>query len=163
MYMSTLRAVVIAGLGMALFGVSFDASQWGLAGLVFLVTLCALYGLGMMLSSVFLMWGREAWQVALALTEPVFFLTGQNFPLNKLFATIPGVISLVSAAIPMSLGLDALRQLLFPGQITGVFDPWGEIGILAVLAVVFVVAAYFLLRYMERLAKVEARLSLRWQ
>jgi ABC-2 type transport system permease protein len=163
MYMSTLRAAAIAIAGTILFGVQFDASQWLLALLAFLVTMFALYGLGMMLSSVFLMWGREAWQVALALHEPVFFMTGMNFPLSKLFSTVPGVLVFASAIIPISLGLDALRQLLFPGQIEGVLPPGIEMLILAVMGIVFVVGAYLMLRRMEWLAKVEARLSLRWQ
>src|SRR5436190_8878121 len=45
MYMSTLRAATIAVLGTLMFGVKFDFSQWGLALLVFLVTMFALYGL----------------------------------------------------------------------------------------------------------------------
>src|SRR4051794_20862433 len=163
LYMSTLRAGTIAVLGTLLFGVKFDFSQWGLALLVFLVTMFALYGLGMVLSSVFLMWGREAWQVSLALQEPVFFLTGMNFPLSKLFTTIPGVFAVVSAAVPISLGLDALRQLLFPGQLEGVLPPLVEMGILFVMGVIFTIAAYILLKRMEWLAKVEGRLSLRWQ
>jgi ABC-2 type transport system permease protein len=163
MYMTTLRAAAIALIGTVLYGVQFNGSQWGMALLVFLVTMFALYGLGMVLSSLFLMWGRSAWQVALALTEPVFFLTGLNFPLSKLFSTIPGVLTLVSAAVPVSFGLDALRQLLFPGQIVGVFTPEVELAVLAVLGVIFIFAAYRMLKYMERLAKVEARLSLRWQ
>jgi len=163
LYMSTIRAGVIAIVGTWLYNVQFSGGQWGFALLVFFVTMFALYGLGMMLSSVFLMWGREAWQVSLALTEPVFFLSGMNFPLSKLFSTIPGVISVFSAAIPVSLGLDALRQLLFPGQIDGVFSPTWELAIEAGLGIIFVVAAYLLLKRMEWLAKVEARLSLRWQ
>jgi ABC-2 type transport system permease protein len=143
--------------------VQFDASQWAFALLAFLVTMFALYGLGMMLSSVFLMWGREAWQVALAFQEPVFFLSGMNFPLNRLFTSIPGALTLVSAIVPISFGLDALRQLLFPGQIIGVFSPTIEMLILFGMGVVFVAAAYLLLKRMEWLAKVEARLSLRWQ
>jgi len=59
MYMSTLRAGAIAVMGTLLFGVQFDGSQWAVALLAFVVTMFALYGLGMMLSSVFLMWGRE--------------------------------------------------------------------------------------------------------
>ncbi len=163
LYMSTIRAGAIAIIGTLLFNVQFSGGQWGFALLVFFVTMVALYGLGMMLSSVFLMWGREAWQVSLALTEPVFFLSGMNFPLSKLFSTVPGVVSIFSALIPVSLGLDALRQLLFPGQIQGVFSPAVELGIEAVLGIIFVVAAYLLLKRMEHLAKVEARLSLRWQ
>ncbi len=163
LYMSTIRAGAIAIIGTLLFNVQFNGDQWGFALLVFFVTMFALYGLGMMLSSVFLMWGREAWQVSLALTEPVFFLSGMNFPLSKLFTTVPGVVSLFSALIPVSLGLDALRQLLFPGQLQGVFSPAVELGIEAVLGIIFSVAAYLLLKRMEHLAKVEARLSLRWQ
>jgi ABC-2 type transport system permease protein len=161
--MTTLRAGTIAIVGTLFFGVQFDGGQWGMAALVFLVTMAALYGLGMLLSSVFLMWGREAWQVALALTEPVFFLTGMNFPLSKLFSTIPGLLTLVSAAVPMSFGLDALRQLLFPGQITGVLPAEVELAALAGMGVLFIGGAYLLLKRIEWLAKVEARLSLRWQ
>lgn len=163
LYMSTLRAGTIAVLGTLLFGVNFDGSQWGFALLVFLVAMVALYGLGMLLSSIFLMWGREAWQVSLALTEPVLFMTGMNFPLSKLFATPAGAFSFISALVPMSFGLDALRQLLFPGQIEGVFPAWVELLILAGMAVVFIFAAYLMLKRMEWLARVEARLSLRWQ
>jgi ABC-2 type transport system permease protein len=163
LYMSTLRAGTIAILGTLLFGVKLDFGQWGLALLVFLIAMFALYGLGMVLSSLFLMWGREAWQVSLALQEPVFFLTGMNFPLSKLFATPAGVFSFVSAIVPISFGLDALRQLLFPGQLVGVLPPLVEMGILFGMGVIFTIAAYILLRRMEWLAKVEARLSLRWQ
>jgi ABC-2 type transport system permease protein len=163
LYLSTIRATAIAVSGALLYGVSFSGEQWGFVALVFLVTMVALYGLGMLLSSVFLMWGREAWQVSLALTEPVFFLTGMNFPLSKLFSTLPGALTLVSAAIPVSFGLDAMRQLLFPGQLIGVFPAWIEVIALAGMGVVFLLGAFLMLKRMERLAKVEARLSLRWQ
>jgi ABC-2 type transport system permease protein len=113
----------------------------------------------MLLSSVFLVWGREAWQVSLALQEPVFFLSGMNFPLSKLGT----IVSTIAGVVPISFGLDGLRQLLFPGQIAGVLPPLVEMGILFVLGVVFVAAAYIMLKRMEWLAKVEARLSLRWQ
>ncbi|HEX8231444.1 MAG TPA: ABC transporter permease [Chloroflexia bacterium] len=163
LYMSTLRAGSIAIVGTLLFNVQMDVSQWGAAALVFFVTMVALYGLGMVLSSVFLMWGREAWQVSLALQEPVFFMSGLNFPLNQLFNSIQALTTVVSALIPVGLGLDALRQLLFPGKIEGVL-PWGlELGALVIMGVIFVTVAYLMLKRMEWLAKVEARLSLRWQ
>lgn len=163
LYMSTLRAGAIAVAGTLLFNVQFSGQQWGLALLVFLVTMVALYGLGMLLSSVFLMWGREAWQVSNALQEPVFFLTGMNFPLSRLFTSVPGLSAIASAILPMGFGLDAVRQLLFPGQIQGVLSPGTELLILAAMGVVFIAGAYLMLKRMERLAKVEGRLSLRWQ
>jgi hypothetical protein len=90
-------------------------------------------------------------------------MSGMNFPLNQLFNSVQALTTLVSALIPVGLGLDALRQLLFPGKIEGVL-PWGrELGALAIMGVVFVTAAYLMLKRMEWLAKVEARLSLRWQ
>jgi ABC-2 type transport system permease protein len=163
LYATTLRAGTIAVVGTLIFGVTFNGSQWGFALLVFLVTMVALYGLGMVLSSLFLMWGREGWQLALSLTEPVNFLSGMNFPLSKLFTSIPGVLTIFSAIIPVSFGLDALRQLLFPGQIIGVLPPAIEVAILGGMGAVLLLVAYLLLRRMEWLAKVEARLSLRWQ
>ncbi|HEU5200766.1 MAG TPA: ABC transporter permease [Ktedonobacterales bacterium] len=163
LYSTTVRAGTIAIVGTLLFQVRFDASQWAFALLVFLVTMVALYGLGMVLSSVFLMWGREAWQIAQSLTEPAYFLTGMNFPLKQLFNSIPGVLTILSALIPMSFGLDALRQLLFPGQIIGVLSPGIELLILVGMGALMLLIAYLLLKRMERLAKIEARLSLRWQ
>jgi ABC-2 type transport system permease protein len=46
-----------------LYGVAFSVEQWALLIAVFLLTLAALYGLGIMLSSLFVMWGREAWHL----------------------------------------------------------------------------------------------------
>jgi ABC-2 type transport system permease protein len=163
LYMSTIRAGTIAILGTIIFGVQLDLSQWGYALVVFLVTMVALYGLGMLLSSIFLMWGREAWQVSLALHEPVFFFTGMNFPLSKLFQTIPAWFSVFAAIVPMGLGLDALRQLMFPGQIEGLLPVHVELLIIAVIGVAFITAAFIMIKRMEWLARVEARLSLRWQ
>ena len=48
--------------------------------LVFFLTLAALYGLGMVMASLFLMWGREAWHLTQLITEPVYFVSGLNFP-----------------------------------------------------------------------------------
>jgi ABC-2 type transport system permease protein len=163
LYMSTIRAGAIGILGTIIFGVTLDFSQWGVALLVFVITMVALYGLGMLLSSIFLMWGREAWQVSLALHEPVFFLTGMNFPLSKLFQTIPPWFSLFAGLVPMGLGLDALRQLLFPGQIEGLLPVVWELLIVGAIGIVFIAAAYIMIKRMEWLARVEARLSLRWQ
>jgi ABC-2 type transport system permease protein len=163
LYSTTVRAGTIAIVGTLLYQVTFNGSQWAFALLVFLVTMVALYGLGMVLSSVFLMWGREAWQIAQSLTEPAYFLTGMNFPLRQLFNSIPGVLTILSALIPMSFGLDALRQLLFPGQIIGVLSPGIELLILAGMGALMLLIAYLLIKHMERLAKIEARLSLRWQ
>ena len=69
--LSASRAFVIVVVASVLFGVSFAVTDWALLGGVFLLTLAAMYGLGMVLSSVFLMWGREAWHLSQMLIEPV--------------------------------------------------------------------------------------------
>ena len=163
MFQASLRAGLLLAIGMLLFNVHFATQHLPMVFIIFIVTLIALYGLGMTLSSFFLRWGREAWQLALALHEPAFFLTGMNFPLGKLFTSVPGVISFVSAIIPISFGLDAMRQLLFPHSLEGVFSPAKELLIIAGLGVAFLVTSYFALKRMEWKARVEATLSLRWQ
>ena len=62
----------------------------------------------MTLSSLFLLYGREAWHTANALQEPVYFLSGLYFPIRSL-----GALGSVAAGIlPLTLGTDAIRQVL---------------------------------------------------
>ena len=61
LFMSGTRAIVVLVVASLIYGVQFSVDQWGLLLLVFFLTLAALYGLGMVLASLFLMWGREAW------------------------------------------------------------------------------------------------------
>src|SRR5205807_280922 len=70
---------------------------------------------------------------------------------------------MMASLIPLSLGLDAMRQLLFP-QGWPAFLPVGwEILILTVLVMLFLVGAAWSFAFIERRAKVEGRLSLKWQ
>ncbi len=152
------RAIVITITGIVLFDVPVRPTSWWLLAAVFLLTLSALYGLGMMFASVFLRWGREAWHVVNLLQEPVYLLTGTNFPLAAIF---PKAIAAVASLIPLTAGLDAMRQILF--RAPGVFTVGQEIGLLAVLSVVFFFTARRLLRNLERRAKEEGKLTIRWQ
>jgi hypothetical protein len=58
-----------------------------------------------------------------------------------------------------------MRQLVFTGQdvITGTPSPEVETVILAVMTVVFAVAARRLIRGIERMARARGSLSIRWQ
>ena len=82
--MSSTRAAAVLVIATTLYGVTFAVDQWALLIAVFLLTLAALYGLGMMLASLFLMWGREAWHLTQLLVEPVYFVSGLNFPVGRL-------------------------------------------------------------------------------
>ena len=160
MVMSCVRAAVVLGVGSFVFGVHFEVEQWGLLLAVFFLTLAALYGLGMLLASLFLMWGREAWHLTQLAVEPVYFVSGLNFPVGRL-----GMIGVLAiATIPLAVGLDAMRQLAFvdAAGLGGTPPPAIEALILVVMTFVFIGAARRLLATLERMARREGRLSLRW-
>jgi ABC-2 type transport system permease protein len=158
--MTSSRALAVIGIGSILYGVTYDVQEpWLLAG-VFLLTMIPLYGMGMLFASLFLMWGREGFHLAQLLQEPIYFLGGVNFPLR---AIMP-IAAIVIATLPLAVGLDAIRQLAFASSdVEGVLPVNVEIAILAVMGVVFLVAARLALAYLERLARREGRLTLRWQ
>jgi ABC-2 type transport system permease protein len=159
---TSIRAAVILVGGLLIFQIPFQPSSWPLLLLVFGLTLAALYGLGMMFASLFLLWGREAWHTVNLLQEPVFLLTGMNFPLKAL-GTMLGtmVVPGVALFIPLACGMDAMRQVLF--RVEGVLPVWREVGLLAGLAVVFLGFARRALRVLERKAKEDGRLTTKWQ
>jgi ABC-2 type transport system permease protein len=161
MVMSSTRALVILVIATFVFGVQFAVEQWVLLFAVFVLTLAALYGLGMMLASLFLMWGREAFHLTQLFTEPVYFVSGLNFPVARL--GLLGALAL--ATIPLAVGLDAMRQLAFVDASfpIGTPPPAVEALILVAMTVVFLIAARWMLRTLERMARQEGRLSVRWQ
>ena len=142
--MSSLRATAVLVISALVFGVTFEVQQWGLVIVVFLLTMSALYGLGMMLASLFLLWGREAFHMTNVLIEPVYFVSGLNFPVGRLGAL--GAVAI--ATIPFAVGLDAMRQLVFAGQpyITGTPSPEVEALILVAMTVVFSLLARVMIR-----------------
>jgi ABC-2 type transport system permease protein len=158
--MTSSRALAVIGIGSIMYGVNFDVQQpWLLAG-VFLLTMIPLYGMGMLFASLFLMWGREGFHLAQLMQEPIYFLGGVNFPLTA----IGPIAALAIAVLPLAVGLDAMRQLAFASSNTqGVLPVGTEIAILAVMGVIFLVAARLALGYLEQLARREGRLTLRWQ
>jgi ABC-2 type transport system permease protein len=156
---SCLRAAVVLLVGTLLYGVVFSISQWLLLLAVFFLTLVALYGLGMVLASLFLLWGREAWNLTQLFQEPIYFVSGLNFPVGRL-----GFLgALAIATLPLAVGLDAMRQLAFaPGLVPfGTPGPEVEALILVAMSAFFLYAARVMIRFLERLARQEGRLSAR--
>ena len=157
--MSCIRAGIVLIVGSLLYGVVFTISQWALLLGVFFLTLVALYGLGMMLAGLFLLWGREAWHMTQLLQEPVYFVSGLNFPVARL-----GLLGAVAiATLPLAVGLDAMRQLAFAGSVhpAGFAAPEIEALVLVAMAVLFIGLARMLLRVIERRARFEGTLSTR--
>jgi ABC-2 type transport system permease protein len=72
-------------------------------------------------------------------------------------------VALAASILPITLGLDGMRQLLFGATSNGFLAVDLEIVLLAILAVVFFLLARFFLAFMETMSKREGRLTLRWQ
>src|SRR5262245_61413626 len=100
---TTVRAAAIVAAGLLIFQVPFDPTSWWLLAAVFLLTMTALYGLGMMFASLFLLWGREAWHTVNLLQEPVYLLTRQNFLLKRV---VPLALCGLALVIPLARRMD---------------------------------------------------------
>lgn len=156
MVATALRAVGIVLLGTFLFNVQFTVTSFSQLFAVFLLAMTALYGMGMMSASLFLLLSREAWHISNLAQEPIYLASGFYFPIKSFNFWIAAAASF----IPLTLGLDAMRQLIFPsGAALGFLNVSVEIAVLIVLCVVFLVGAKFLLDYMERLAIREGRIT----
>jgi len=156
MLATALRALAVTLMGIFLFGVTYTVSSYVQLFLVFMLAMIALYGMGMMMASVFLLFGREAWHMANLAQEPIFLASGFYFPIKSL----PFWVAAGASIIPLTLGMDAMRQLIFPtGFQFGFMTVQAEIIILAVLSVVFVVTAKVLLAHIEKIAVREGRIT----
>lgn len=155
---TAVRAAAIVTAGVLIFHVPVNPTSWWLLAAIFVLTLVALYGLGMMFASLFLLWGREAWHTVNLLQEPVYLLTGMNFPLKAVF---PSALAAAALLIPLTTGMDAMRQVLFGAD--GVLSVTAEFGLLIGLGVVFLVGAKKCLAFLERRSRVEGRLTVRWE
>ena len=81
---------------------------------------------------------------------------GFYFPISSFHVWIAAGASI----LPLTLGMDAMRQLVFEsGSALGFLSVQTEIWILAGLSVVFVYLAKYTLNYMERLAIREGRIT----
>jgi ABC-2 type transport system permease protein len=111
--------------------------------------------MGMMFASVFLAAGREAWHLSNMLQEPIYLVSGLYFPVRALGFWV----ATFAAIIPLTLGLDAMRQLMFETDATnGFLSVPVELAILVVLSFVFLGVAYWALNRLERIGRREGRL-----
>jgi ABC-2 type transport system permease protein len=105
--MASTRAAAVLIVATVVYQVAFAIDQWILLIAVFFLTLAALYGLGMVLASLFLMWGREAWH----LTQ----LSSSRSTVSGLGGRPAEHAGLSHDRDPaVAVGLDAMRQLFAP-------------------------------------------------
>jgi ABC-2 type transport system permease protein len=153
---TTLRALVIILLGSLFFHVQYAVSSFAQLFAVFILTMVSLYGLGMMSASLYLLLSREAWHISNLAQEPIYLFSGFYFPIKNFGFWISAAASI----IPLTLGLDAMRQLVFEsGPSLGFLSVRVEIILLLILSVVFLFTARRMLAHMEKLAIREGRLT----
>ena len=156
LFATTLRAVAIIVVGSLMFHVTYSVVSFTQLIFVFLLAMTALYGMGMMAASVYLLLSREAWHISNLAQEPVYLVSGFYFPIKSFNFWVAAAASI----IPLTLGLDAMRQLVFPsGALLGFLSVKVEITVLIGLCAAFLIGAKYLLGYMERLAIREGRLT----
>jgi len=156
MLATALRALVITIFGSWMFHVQYVVASYFQLFVVFMLAMTALYGMGMVTSSLFLLLSREAWHIANLAQEPVYLASGFYFPIKS----FPFWIAAAASLIPLTLGLDGMRQLVFAsGPALGFLDLRLEIGLLVVLCIAFLGSSKVMLDYMERLAIREGRLT----
>jgi ABC-2 type transport system permease protein len=156
LFATALRATAIIIVGSVMFNVQYSVASFTQLLMVFLLAMTALYGMGMMSASLFLLLSREAWHISNLAQEPVYLVSGFYFPIKSFNFWVAAAASF----IPLTLGLDAMRQLVFPsGALLGFLSVEFEIIVLIALCIVFLTGAKFLLDYMEKLAIREGRLT----
>jgi len=157
---TTVNAVSTLVIGALLFNIVFHVVDPIMLIAIFIATMVALYGMGMMFASLYMLFGREAHHMSSLLTEPVYLASGFYFPVKYLGAFVAAGASV----IPITLGLDALRQLFFTSGASDSFlSIETELLLLVGLCGLFMVLAHYSLSYMEYLGKATGRLTLRWQ
>jgi ABC-2 type transport system permease protein len=109
MFATSVRALAAIVVGVVIFDVRFDLSNLPLMVLVFVLGMIALYGMGMLFASLFLMWGREAWHLNTLFTDPVNLASGMYFPVRAFGSTLGALFCL----IPLTPALDAITCSVF--------------------------------------------------
>lgn len=160
MIMTSTRSLIIYLAARFIFDMRFNISNPWLALLVFLATMAALYGMGMTLSSLFFIAGRGVNYAFQSMQQPMLFLGGFYFPVKQLGTFVAGA---AAAIIPVTLGLDALRQIMFSAPSIGLLSPEVELMILSVMAVIFVIASVFAVAKLEDLGRKFGKLTVKEQ
>lgn len=156
MFNTSIRSIAVVIMGVYFFKAEFNVSTLPLAILIFSLTLVALYGLGMGLSGLHIVYGRMGVRINEALDEPIMFLSGQYYPLSA----FPLLLQYLAGLIPLAVGLDGVRRSLLLGE--GLDTLYLHLIVLAVLMVVFYIVGLKMLNKLVEIGRRDGRLILRW-
>lgn len=156
MFNTTLRSVAVIFLGVVIFNAKFNIEFLPLAILIFILTLVALYGVGLALSGLHIIYGRMGVHINEVLDEPIMFLSGQYYPIS----TFPTALQYIAALIPLTIGLDGVRRILLFNE--GLQTLWLHIVLLFILTIVFYPLGLKILNKIVEKGRRDGRLILRW-
>ena len=159
-------AIIVTGMGWllaTLLHITLPvAGSWPAVALTFALTLASLYAMGMTLSSLYLVYGREAESMNEVLQEPVSMLSGVYFPSLGRGSPFPFALQAVASLIPLTIGMYALRETLFPvGNSDVLLKVLPSLAALAVMAVVFLAIASYALKALENKGRRDGTISVR--
>lgn len=151
-------ASFVALIGWAFFSLSISPS-WLAVFLTFILTLAALYAMGMLLSSLYLAYGREAESLNTAVGEPINFLSGIYFPAIGSGSPFPFALQMATSLIPLTIGMDALRKSVFYTE--DVRAVWLDLIILGVMSVILLFLGDKALKALEERGRRQGTLVMR--
>jgi len=156
MFNTTIRALAIVLIGVFVFNAYFNPVGIPGAILIFILTLAALYSLGLSLASIYLMYARSGWRASELLSEPMMFISGMYYPIT----VFPFLLQLIASLFPLAIGIDGIRMCLILGS--SINNLIWHIAMLIVMTIILLWIGLKILRYMEMRARREGRLILRW-
>ena len=138
MVLSTFQAVIVLCL-FPFIGLRLDPLQIIGVILVSAVLSFALAAFGILLASFYESY--ESFSVIMNfIVMPMFFLSGAMYPVKLL----PEVLKIVSKLNPLTYGVDALKNIVFPyetGRMSADFSLFTDLAVILILSVVFVLIA----------------------
>jgi ABC-2 type transport system permease protein len=152
-------AVAVVIVGWLLFHPAIVAASWLAVGLTFVLTLGSLYSMGMLLSSLYLVYGRAAESMNDTLQEPISMLSGVYFPSIGSLSPFPFAVQVAASLIPLTIGMDSLRRTLFYNQ--GFSAIWPEMLVLVAMALILFWGSSVALRALEKKGRKDGTVTVR--
>jgi len=153
-------ALLVGVVGWQVFGSAVTPS-WALVAAGFVLTIVALYSLGMLLASVYLAYGRQAESLNDSVMQTVSMFSGAYFPSVGVGSPFPVSLQLVVSLIPLTIGMDVLRKAVFAPLTSAFPTVYEDLAILAVLCVVFFVLAQWAIGRMRERGRKKGTLVVR--
>lgn len=121
---------------------------------VFLVTLAGLFGFTLVLGGATLVY-KQVEGFADLIQNMLLFLTGSLLPIGN----FPGWLAAIARTLPITQGIDVLRQIILQGQ--SLSSTWanGSLAWLLVNSTVYLLIGWLVFKWCERMAKKQGTLS----